>query len=105
MVGQCSSKDGARGFQRQCGGKSALLWSSSIPSLELGDYYWKDLIGLRVLTTKNEHLGIVDFIFNNGSNDVLAIKNNNKSISYIAFIKKNISKIDNDKIIMCDESV
>ena len=57
------------------------------------------------LTTKNEHLGIVDFIFNNGSNDVLAIKNNNKSISYIAFIKKNISKIDNDKIIMCDESV
>jgi 16S rRNA processing protein RimM len=86
-------------------GKNILVNNNSIPSLELGDYYWKDLIGLRVLTTKNEHLGIVDFIFNNGSNDVLAIKNSNKSISYIAFIKKNISKIDNDKIIMCDESV
>ena len=62
------------------------------------------MIGLKVLTTKNKDLGIIDFIFNNGSNDVLAIKKSN-IISYIAFIKDNISKIDNDKIIICDESV
>ena len=85
-------------------GKNILVDNDAIPSLECGEYYWKDLIGLKVLTTKNKHLGILDFIFNNGSNDVLAIKNNN-IISYIAFIKENISKIDNDKIIICDESV
>jgi 16S rRNA processing protein RimM len=84
-------------------GKNIIVDNKSIPSLECGEYYWKDLIGLKVLTTRNKHLGIVDFIFNNGSNDVLAIKNNN--ISYIAFVKDNISKIDNDKIIICDESV
>ena len=85
-------------------GKNILVNNKSIPSLECGEYYWKDLIGLKVLTTKNKDLGIIDFIFNNGSNDILAIKNNN-IISYIAFIKDNISKIDNDKIIICDESV
>ncbi len=85
-------------------GKNILVNNKSIPSLECGEYYWKDLIGLKVLTTKNKDLGIIDFIFNNGSNDILAIKNNN-IISYIAFIKDNISKIDNDKIIICDESI
>ena len=85
-------------------GKNILVDNKSLPSLESGEYYWKDLIGLNVFTTKNKSLGVVDFIFNNGSNDVFAIKNNN-IISYIAFIKDNISKIDNDKIIICDESV
>ena len=85
-------------------GKNILVDNKSLPILECGEYYWKDLIGLKVLTTKNKDLGIIDFIFNNGSNDILAIKNNN-IISYIAFIKDNINKIDNDKIIICDESV
>ena len=62
------------------------------------------MIGLKLLTTKNIYLGIVDFIFNSGSNDVLVIKNNN-IISYIAFVKENICEIDNDKIIIRDESV
>jgi 16S rRNA processing protein RimM len=85
-------------------GKNILVDNESIPSLKCDEYYWKDLIGLTVLTTENKHLGIIDFIFNNGSNDVLAIKNNN-IISYIAFIRENISKIDNDRIIIRDESV
>jgi len=85
-------------------GKNILVDNKSLPSLECDEYYWKDLIGLKVLTTKNKDLGIIDFIFNNGSNDVLAIKKSN-IISYIAFIKDNISKIDNEKIIICDESV
>jgi 16S rRNA processing protein RimM len=85
-------------------GKNILVDDKSIPRLDCGAYYWKDLIGLKVLTTKNRHLGIIDFIFNNGSNDVLAIKNNN-IISYIAYIKENVSKIDNDKIIICDETI
>ena len=85
-------------------GKNILVDNKSLHSLECGEYYWKDLIGLKVLTTKNKDLGIIDFIFNNGSNDVLVVKKSN-IISYIAFIKDNISKIDNDKIIICDESV
>ena len=85
-------------------GKNIYIDNKSIPKLEDNEYYWKDLIGLKLLTTKNIYLGIVDFIFNSGSNDVLAIKNNN-IISYIAFVKENICEIDNDKIIIRDESV
>ena len=85
-------------------GKNIYIDNKSIPKLEDNEYYWKDLIGLKLLTTKNIYLGIVDFIFNSGSNDVLVIKNNN-IISYIAFVKENICEIDNDKIIIRDESV
>ena len=85
-------------------GKNIYIDNKSIPKLEDNEYYWKDLIGLKLFTTKNMYLGIVDFIFNSGSNDVLAIKNNN-IISYIVFVKENICKIDNDKIIIRDESV
>ncbi len=48
---------------------------------------------------KEKFLGVVDFIFNNGSNDVLAIKDNNKYI-YIALIKDNITLVPNKKIII-----
>ena len=58
-------------------GKNIYIDNKSIPKLEDNEYYWKDLIGLKLFTTKNMYLGIVDFIFNSGSNDVLAIKNNN----------------------------
>jgi len=85
-------------------GKNICVDNESIPNLEGNEYYWKDLIGLKVLTNKNTDLGVVDFIFNSGSNDILAIKNNN-IISYIAFIKENICKIDNNKIIIRDESI
>ena len=56
------------------------------------------------MTSKEEYLGFVDFIFNNGSNDVLAIKNSNKYI-YVAFIQDNITLISNKKIIINHESV
>ena len=55
-------------------------------------------------TTKEHYLGKVDFIFNNGSNDVMAIKYDNDYI-YIAFIKKNIVVIPNEKIIINHETI
>ena len=48
--------------------------------------------------------GIIDFIFNNGSNDVLVVKHNNE-FSYLALIKDNITLIPNKKIIIKHESV
>ena len=75
-----------------------------MPNLKDNEYYWKDLEGLSVFTTEKKYLGVVDFIFNNGSNDVLVIKKDN-NVYYVAFIKENISQIDNDTIIVRDESV
>lgn len=85
-------------------GKNILIDNKSMPNLDDGEYYWKDLQGLSVKTTQEKYLGVVDFVFNNGSNDVLVIENKNV-ITYIAFISENISKIDENSIIIYDESV
>ena len=85
-------------------GKDILIDKSDIPILVDGEYYWRELEGLEVVTSEEKFLGVVDFIFNNGSNDVLAIKQNNKYI-YIALIKDNITLVSNKKIIIKHESV
>ena len=85
-------------------GEKIYIKTSDLKTLEDGEYYWHDLEGLDMYTTKEHYLGKVDFIFNNGSNDVMAIKNNNDHI-YIAFIKKNIVVIPNEKIIINHETI
>ena len=85
-------------------GEKIYIKTSDLKTLEDGEYYWHDLEGLDVYTTKEHYLGKVDFIFNNGSNDIMAIKSNNDHI-YIAFIKKNIVVIPNEKIIINHETI
>ena len=85
-------------------GKEILIDNSNIPALSKGEYYWRELEGLEVFTSKEKYLGIIDFIFNNGSNDVLVVKHNN-DYSYLALIKDNITLIPNKKIIIKHESV
>lgn len=48
---------------------------SQLPSLEKNEYYWSDLIGLTVIDLQGQTLGIVDYLMETGSNDVLVIKN------------------------------
>ena len=85
-------------------GEKIYIKTSDLKTLEDGEYYWHDLEGLDMYTTKQHYLGKVDFIFNNGSNDIMAIKSNNDYI-YIAFIKKNIVVIPNEKIIINHETI
>jgi 16S rRNA processing protein RimM len=50
---------------------SEVLASSSIlEQLPEGEYYWRDLIGLRVVTEEGRYLGRIERIFPTGSNDV-----------------------------------
>lgn len=52
--------------------------SVQFPVLESGDYYWKDLVGCQVFTTKGYQLGRVTQLMETGSNDVLIVKANLK---------------------------
>lgn len=52
--------------------------SAQLPVLEGNEYYWKDLIGCQVITTKGYSLGFVQDLMETGSNDVLVIKANLK---------------------------
>ena len=44
-----------------------------LPSIGQGEYYWADLVGLRVITLLNVELGTVSDIFETGANDVLVV--------------------------------
>lgn len=50
----------------------------NLPKLAEGDFYWKDLIGCKVITTAGYDLGQVTDLMETGSNDVLVVKANLK---------------------------
>jgi 16S rRNA processing protein RimM len=45
-----------------------------LPKPKPNEYYWSDLLGLAVVTTTGEALGVIDNILETGSNDVLIVK-------------------------------
>lgn len=57
-------------------GSEILINESSLPALSQGDYYWRDLIGMAVVTTKGYDLGVVADLLETGANDVLVVKAN-----------------------------
>ena len=85
-------------------GQNIFIEASDIPPLKKGEYYWKDIEGLEVYTSKNSYIGTVDFIFNNGANDILAVKHN-KEIVYSPYINDHIKVIPNEKIIIDHETI
>jgi 16S rRNA processing protein RimM len=49
-----------------------------LPQLGEEEFYWRDLKGMRVITTQGYDLGTVQEVFNTGANDVLQVKANSK---------------------------
>ena len=48
----------------------------ALPELPQGDFYWRDLIGMSVVTTQGYDLGVVSEMMETGANDVLVVKAN-----------------------------
>jgi len=68
---------------------------SELPETSNDEYYWSDLIGLSVITTAGETLGIVDYLFETGSNDIIVTKG--KKQQFIPYIDDVIKSIDLEK--------
>ncbi|MDR9827225.1 ribosome maturation factor RimM [Vibrio sp. FNV 38] len=49
-----------------------------LPELSEEEFYWRELFGMQVVTTKGYDLGVVADILETGSNDVLVVKANLK---------------------------
>jgi 16S rRNA processing protein RimM len=58
-------------------GLEVAVAADALPQLDEGDYYWRDLQGLRVWCQDGEDrvlLGTVDYLIETGANDVLVVK-------------------------------
>jgi 16S rRNA processing protein RimM len=55
-------------------GCEILIERNKLPDLEDGVYYWCDIIGLSVFSTKGDYLGRIASIIATGSNDVYVVK-------------------------------
>ncbi|MDG2088741.1 MAG: ribosome maturation factor RimM [Arenicellaceae bacterium] len=51
-----------------------LIPLQDMPVLLDGEYYWRQLVGLEVVTLEGEVLGIVDHLLETGANDVLVVQ-------------------------------
>jgi 16S rRNA processing protein RimM len=67
-----------------------------LPPAPSGEYYWIDLIGLRVINQQGIDLGVVDHMLETGANDVLVIKGDKERL--IPFVMNEfIKSVDLDK--------
>jgi 16S rRNA processing protein RimM len=47
---------------------------SQLPEVEEGEFYWADLVGLRVVTTEGVDLGEIGRMMETGANDVMVVR-------------------------------
>lgn len=66
----CDDRDQAMALR----GLQVAVPRSELPPPEEGEFYWCDLIGLKVENTRGEKLGQVEEVFATGANDVLVVR-------------------------------
>ena len=66
----CDDRECAYGMM----GAIIAIHHSQLPALQDGEYYWRDLIGLRVVNLQGVELGVVKQLMETGANDVLVVE-------------------------------
>jgi 16S rRNA processing protein RimM len=80
-------------------GLSIWMPMEKLEKLSDGEYYWREIIGLGVVTEEGRSLGRIESVFPTGSNDVYVCRGNEKEILLPA-INDVIRKIDMDRRMM-----
>ncbi len=80
-------------------GSSVWMPSEAMKKLPDGEYYWREIIGLEVVTEEGRILGRIESVFPTGSNDVYVCRGMAKEILLPA-IGDVILKIDRDHGLM-----
>jgi len=79
--------------------KDYVIYSDKRGKLSKDEYYFQDLINLKVYTDDNEFVGTVTEVLEYPSSHVLEISNGDKKY-LVPFIKQFIKSVDNEKIII-----
>ncbi|MDP2153708.1 MAG: ribosome maturation factor RimM [Methylotenera sp.] len=57
-----------------CKGRQIAVPRAQLPEPDENEYYWSDLIGLRVKNSQGVDFGLITEVFETGANDVLVVK-------------------------------
>jgi 16S rRNA processing protein RimM len=77
----------------QLRGKAVLVDITELPSLDEDEYYWHEILGMRVVTEEGENVGKITEILPTGSNDVYVVREGEREC-LIPAIKEVIISID-----------
>lgn len=69
-------------------GGELLVSRDALPETAPGEYYWRDLEGLRVLDADGRELGIVAYLLETGANDVLVVQGDKERL--IPFVQDKV---------------
>ncbi len=70
QLAECNDREQAAAMN----GTQIAVYRSQLPDTAAGEYYWSDLIGLRVINSDGSLLGTVDHLIETGANDVLVVR-------------------------------
>ena len=83
----CDDRDAAAALR----GKSVAVPRAALPRPQSGEYYWADLIGLKVTNTAGQELGQVTGVLQTGANDVLVVQGERERlIPFIATVMREV---------------
>lgn len=79
-----TDRDGAEDLR----GLDIAVRRSQLPPVEQGEYYWADLVGLRVENTDGVDFGTVERMLATGANDVLIVRGDRERL--IPFVRPDV---------------
>lgn len=84
----CADRNAAAALK----GSQIAVPRKSLPAAEADEYYWNDLIGLRVVNTQGQDLGQVEKLLETGANDVLVVRGERERL--IPFVANSVLEVD-----------
>ncbi len=75
-------------------GREIAIPRDLLPALQAGEYYWSDLVGLKVENTKGQLLGQVERLFESGANPVVIVAGEREQL--LPFVEAVVRDVDLD---------
>lgn len=82
-----------RNHAEQLAGLEIVIAPDALPVLD-NEYYWRDLIGIKVLDTQGTELGQVTDMMETGSNDVLLLQDSSGKSLAIPWLPEVVKEVD-----------